>query len=192
MGNLWERIVNSQPTLSQTLPGMQHPPPKLSGQSISSSGQPDTSSPQTCPGLQHPTSPSPVSVVSWQTRPAAQQLYGRFIEAQSLVPPGHEKLRVSRAKIASGDRSRRLKRGWVSSLRSVCREKGACSGCGMDALAECSTFDSSSRGPKERGIGLLLSSSSFNALSDSTSNCQYSGKNISPWSPLIFRTAIGT
>ncbi len=144
IGNLGEQIVNSQPTLSQTLPGMQHPPPKLSGQSESPSGQPDTSSPQTSPGLQQPTSPSPVSVVSWQTRPAAQQVFGRFIEAQSLVPPGHEKLRVSRARIAPGDRSRRVKRGRVSSLRLVCREKGACSGWSMDAFAHSLTLDSSS------------------------------------------------
>ena len=47
---LGQRISNSQPTLMQTLPGMQHPPPKLSGQARSSWGQPDTFSPQTCPG----------------------------------------------------------------------------------------------------------------------------------------------
>lgn len=34
-GGIWEEsIVNLQPTPSQALPGMQHPPPKLLGQSV--------------------------------------------------------------------------------------------------------------------------------------------------------------
>lgn len=159
---------------------MQHPPPRLSGHVRSSWGQPDTLSPQTCPGPQQPTSPSPESVVIWQTRPAAQQLFGRFIEVQAEVPFGQAKSRVSRAKIAPGDRSKRLKRGRVSSWRSVCRENGACNGCGIDALAQFLAADSSSRGSKECGVCLLLSSSSFDAPLASDSNCQYSGKNISP------------
>ena len=115
------RTVNLQPTLSQTLPGMQQPPPKLSGHAVSPAGQPDTVLPQTCPLAQQPTSPNPASVVIWQTRPVAQQLFGRFMEVHAEVPPGHAKARVSRAKMASGDRSRRLKRDRVSRCSLVCR-----------------------------------------------------------------------
>ena len=122
MCELGSRTVNLQPTLSQTLPGMQQPPPKLSGHAVSPAGQPDTVLPQTCPLSQQPTSPNPASVVIWQTRPVAQQLFGRLIEVQADVPPGHAKSRVSRAKIASGDRSRRLKRDRVSNCPLVCRE----------------------------------------------------------------------
>ena len=115
---LWlERMSHSQPTPSQTLPGMQHPPPKLSGQAVSPCGHPDTCWPQTCPGSQQPTSPSPESAVSLQTRPVAQQLFGRFIDVQADVPLGHEKSRGSCAKMDPGDRSKRLKRGRVSSWR---------------------------------------------------------------------------
>ncbi|KAI9673301.1 MAG: hypothetical protein M1829_004366 [Trizodia sp. TS-e1964] len=37
----------------------------------------------------HPTSPSPVSFTEWQEAVKAQQLLGRIIMAQFVVPPGH-------------------------------------------------------------------------------------------------------
>lgn len=124
VGSIVETTVvpTMQPTLSQTLPGMQQPPPKLSGHAVSPAGQPETVLPQTCPLSQQPTSPNPASGVIWQTRPVAQQLFGRFIEVHEEVPPGHAKSRVSRAKMASGDRSRRLKRDRISRCSLVCRE----------------------------------------------------------------------
>jgi len=118
----------TQPTLAHAYPATQHPPPALSGQLIFPSGQPATSPPQFCPSPQHPTSPCPESVIDWQVEPFGQQLFGRFMEVQAVVPPGHENARWSREKISRGDFRRRPASGRALPCWLPWRANGACSG----------------------------------------------------------------
>jgi len=120
--------LTTQPTPEHVYPETQHPPPAALGQLVSPAGQPDTCPPHICPSPQHPTSPDPELVMSWQIDPMGQQLFGRLIELQMTVLPGHLKSRWSREKISSGVLSIRALRGWPCKCSNVWRANGACNG----------------------------------------------------------------
>lgn len=89
-------LVCTHPTSKQAYPGMQQPPPGLSGHSVYPWAQVPRDPAQVCPFGQQPTSPSPVSCTSIHVDPVPQQLSDRLIEVQAEVPDGHLKSRVSK------------------------------------------------------------------------------------------------
>lgn len=128
----WTVVVTVEltmhPTPEHEYPVMQHPPPAALGQLMSPAGQLDTCPPHICPSPQHPTSPAPELVMTWQVDPEGQQLFGRLIEVQTTVLPGHWNARCSREKLSLGDLSSRALRDWPLRFSKVWRAKGAWNG----------------------------------------------------------------
>ena len=127
----------------------------------------------------------------WQLDPVEQQLFGRLIEVQGVVSPGHEKSRGSRGEIFRDDLRKRLESRWALRCWLLWRAKAACNG--EDMLAFAHTFDSSlsSKLSGDRDIMDFWSNVCSKLLPPIPSKPQYSGKNISPSSSLIFLILFG-
>ena len=117
-----------------------------------------------------------------------QQLFGWLILEHTVVSPGHWNWRLSRPKMARGDLTKRLRRDRLSKSPLKWRAKGACNGCGILAFAQSSELSLTSKCANSFRGGSPVPESKTDSCSIIVSNLQYSGKNISPCSPPIFRT----
>ena len=104
------------------------------------------------------------------------------------MSPGHWNWRLSRPNMARCDSRKRPRRERLSKSPLTWRANGACNGCSILALARSSEFSLPSKCTNLFRGGSLMPESSTDSCSFTVSNLQYSGKNISPCSPPIFRT----
>jgi hypothetical protein len=148
---------------------MQQPLFSLCGQLVwpALSSQSAIDAPQLLPCGQQPTSPFPVSSTVMQASVSPQQLFGRSISVQDLVPEGQD----------PQSRERRL---YPGNRRKVCA-RSKCGANGASSREEVFAYSSApSKCP-----------SKISGSADDSPNSQYCRKNFSPSSLLIFRIPIG-
>lgn len=183
-----------QPTPWQIKPGMQQPPPISLLQAVLPAAQSEMPPPQVAPSGQHPTGPRPVSGTSMHASPSLQQLLGKPIEEQLLVPVGQDHWRFSRKARADAARRKRSHACGGLSPGSSCsgpdnKANGGRRGSSEEALAHMRRASSASWALRAAIAACGLCGVAASAAC--SGKAQYSWWNFAPWSGGIMRTATG-